>query len=247
MWEDFLLYVAVGLVAQMVDGAIGMAYGVTASSVLLGFGVPPVTVSACVHAAETFTTAVSGAAHWKLGNIDRKLVVRLAVPGMIGGALGAYVLTIIDGDTIKPYIAAYLIIMGLYIVYQALRTAQAKREPPETVAPLGFAGGLVDSMGGGGWGPIVTTTLIGQGTTPRYAIGSVNLSEFFVTFTVTLTFLFTIGLELYPIIAGLVLGGVIAAPFAALTTKHLPDRPLMIIVGCVVVILSLRTLLTALH
>lgn len=247
MWEDFLLYVAVGLVAQMIDGAIGMAYGITSSSVLMSFGVPPATTSACVHAAETFTTAASGTAHWRLGNVDKKLVLRLAVPGMIGGALGAYVLSNIDGNVIKPFIAAYLIIMGLYIIYQALRKTVTEREPPKHVAPLGLAGGFVDSIGGGGWGPIVTSTLIGQGTAPRYAIGTVNLSEFFVTLTVTLTFLFTIGLELWPIITGLVVGGVIAAPFAALATKHLPDKPLMIIVGCVVVLLSLRTLVTTFH
>lgn len=247
MWEDFLLYVAVGLVAQMVDGAIGMAYGVTSTSVLLSFGVAPATASACVHAAETFTTAASGAAHWKLGNVDKRLMLRLAVPGMIGGALGAYVLSNIEGKSIKPYIAAYLLIMGLYIIYQAVRKDVREREPPRHVAPLGFAGGFVDSIGGGGWGPIVTTTLIGQGTAPRYAIGSVNLSEFFVTLTISLTFLFTIGLELWPIITGLIAGGMVAAPFAALATKHLPDKPLMIIVGCVVILLSLRNLIAASH
>ncbi len=247
MWEDFLLYVTVGLVAQMVDGAVGMAYGVTSSSVLLSFGMPPATASACVHASETFTTAASGAAHWKLGNVDKKLIARLAVPGMIGGALGAYVLSNINGDTIKPIIAIYLLLMGVYIVWKALQPPPVLHEPPRHVTPLGFVGGFVDSIGGGGWGPIVTSALIGQGTTPRYAIGTVNLAEFFVTLTVTLTFLFTIGLELWPIIAGLVLGGILAAPFAALVTKHLPDKPLMIIVGCVIVLLSLRTLLVALH
>lgn len=247
MWEDFLLYVTVGLVAQMVDGAVGMAYGVTSSSVLLSFGMPPATASACVHASETFTTAASGAAHWKLGNVDKKLIARLAVPGMIGGALGAYVLSNISGDTIKPIIAIYLLLMGVYIVWKALQPPPVMHEPPRHVEPLGFVGGFVDSIGGGGWGPIVTSALIGQGTTPRYAIGTVNLAEFFVTLTVTLTFLFTIGLELWPIIAGLVLGGILAAPFAALVTKHLPDKPLMIVVGCVIVLLSLRTLLVALH
>jgi len=247
VWEDFLLYVTVGLVAQMVDGAVGMAYGVTSSSVLLSFGMPPATASACVHASETFTTAASGAAHWKLGNVDKKLIARLAVPGMIGGALGAYVLSNISGDTIKPIIAIYLLLMGVYIVWKALQPPPVMHEPPRHVEPLGFVGGFVDSIGGGGWGPIVTSALIGQGTTPRYAIGTVNLAEFFVTLTVTLTFLFTIGLELWPIIAGLVLGGILAAPFAALVTKHLPDKPLMIVVGCVIVLLSLRTLLVALH
>ncbi len=246
MWEDILLYVAVGFVAQMVDGAIGMAYGLMSSSVLLSMGIPPATASACVHAAETFTTAASGASHWKLGNVDFKLVRRLAIPGAIGGAIGAYVLSNIDGNQIKPFVAAYLLLMGIYILSKALRASIEARDPPERVAPLGFIGGFMDSIGGGGWGPIVTTSLIGQGTKPRYAIGSVSLSEFFVTLTISATFMLTIGLELFPIIVGLVIGGVIAAPFAALTIKHLPDKVLMIIVGVVIIMLSARTILSAL-
>lgn len=243
MWDDVLLFVVVGFVAQMVDGAIGMAYGVTSATVLLSMGVPPATTSACVHAAETITTAASGAAHWRFGNVDRKLLLRLAVPGMIGGAIGAYVLTALPGDKIKPFINAYLLLVGILIVWKALRPRKDASSAPKRVAPLGFFGGLLDSIGGGGWGPIVTSTLIGQGTTPRFAIGTVNLAEFFVTFTISLTFVFTIGLELWPIIAGLIIGGVVAAPFAAYATKRLPDDILMIIVGLVVVILSLRGIL----
>ncbi|HJZ42866.1 MAG TPA: sulfite exporter TauE/SafE family protein [Hyphomicrobiaceae bacterium] len=246
MWDEFLLFVAVGLAAQMVDGAIGMAYGVTSSSVLLSVGVPPATASAAVHAAETFTTGVSGAAHWRLGNIDRSLIWRLAVPGMIGGAIGAYVLTAIPGEVIRPYVSGYLLLLGLFILWKASSARPAAAPPPSRVAPLGFAGGLLDAIGGGGWGPIVTSTLLGQGATPRYAIGSVNLAEFFVTLTISATFLLTVGLALWPIIAGLVVGGVLAAPFAALVTRHLPDRVLMTLVGCVVVILSVRGLLRAL-
>jgi len=246
MWEDVLLFIAVGFAAQMVDGAIGMAYGVTSSSVLLSLGVPPATTSACVHAAETFTTAVSGASHWKFGNVDRKLLLRLAIPGMVGGAIGAYVLTNIDGDAIRPYISAYLLLIGVLIVWKAVTSRVVEGAEPSRVAPLGFVGGLLDSIGGGGWGPIVTSTLIGQGTTPRYAIGSVNLAEFFVTFTISATFVATIGLELWPIIAGLIIGGVVAAPFAAYATKVLPDKVLMILVGCIVAILSLRTIVAAL-
>lgn len=246
MWEDLLLYIAVGFAAQMVDGAIGMAYGVTSSSVLLSVGIPPATTSACVHAAETFTTFVSGVSHWKLGNVDRKLLLRLALPGMIGGAIGAYLLTNLDGEMVKPFISGYLLLMGVYIVWCAIGTRRPEGAEPSRVAPLGFFGGLLDSLGGGGWGPIVTTTLIGQGTTPRYAIGTVNLAEFFVTLTISATFVATIGLELWPIIAGLIIGGVIAAPFAAYATKMLPDKVLMILVGCVVVILSLRTIVAAL-
>jgi hypothetical protein len=245
MWDDVLLFVVVGFVAQMIDGAIGMAYGVTSATVLLSLGVPPATTSACVHAAETFTTAASGAAHWRFGNVDRKLLLRLAVPGMIGGIIGAYLLTTLPGDKIKPFINAYLLLIGLLIVWKAFAAKRSSASPPARVAPLGFVGGLLDSIGGGGWGPIVTSTLIGQGVTPRYAIGTVNLAEFFVTFTISATFVLTIGLELWPIIAGLIIGGIVAAPFAAYATKRLPDDVLMIIVGCVVVILSLRSILNA--
>lgn len=248
MWEDIWLYVAIGFAAQMVDGAIGMAYGLTSTSFLLSLGIPPATASACVHAAETFTTAVSGASHWKFGNVDWRLVRRLAIPGAIGGGIGAYVLSNLDGNVIKPYIAGYLLLMGIFILWKAVRRRpQLNDEPPKHVGPLGFFGGLVDSIGGGGWGPIVTTTLIGSGTVPRYAIGSVNLTEFFVTLTISATFMLTIGLELFPIIAGLLAGGIIAAPFAAYVTRHLPDNVMMILVGFVIVGLSLRTILIALY
>lgn len=243
MSEDILLYIAVGFLAQMIDGAIGMAYGVTSTSVLLSFGVPPATASACVHAAETFTTGASGFAHWKLGNVDKRLIWRLAVPGMIGGALGAYLLISLDGNALKPYISLYLLLVGLFIIYKAVhKTHSFVDDPPKNVAPLGLVGGFVDAIGGGGWGPIVTSTLLGQGTTPRYTIGSVNMAEFFVTFVISATFILTIGLDLWPIIAGLVVGGIVAAPIAALAAKHIPAKALMIVVGIVIVLLSIRTL-----
>lgn len=244
MWDDFLVFVAIGFAAQMIDGAIGMAYGVTSTTVLLSMGVPPATASACVHAAETFTTGASGLSHWRLKNIDKGLVYRLVLPGMAGGAIGAYVLTSLPGDAMRPWVSAYLLVLGIVILSKAMRQAPKKEFSRRGVAPLGFFGGLLDAIGGG-WGPMVTSTLIGNGVTPRYAIGSVNLAEFFVTLTISLTFFATIGMTLWPIIAGLVLGGVIAAPFAAYATKYVPDRALMIIVGCVVVILSCRGLYRA--
>jgi hypothetical protein len=210
-------------------------------------GIPPATASACVHAAETFTTGASGLAHWKFGNIDKKLLARLVIPGMIGGALGAYALSSLPGDELKPFIAIYLLLLGVFIVWKAVgQTEKREGVEPKAVAPLGLFGGFLDALGGGGWGPIVTSSLLGQGTTPRYAIGTVNLSEFFVTLTISTTFFLTIGLDLWPIITGLIIGGVIAAPFAAYATKHLPDKVLMIMVGTVVVLLSLRTLLHSL-
>jgi uncharacterized membrane protein YfcA len=245
MWDDVLLFIIIGFVAQMIDGAIGMAYGVTASSVLLSLGVPPATASACVHAAETFTTGASGLAHWRFGNVDRQLLLRLAIPGMIGGAIGAYVLAELPGEALKPFISAYLLLLGVFIVWKALAVRPLEAPAPRAVAPLGLFGGVLDAIGGGGWGPIVTSTLLGQGTTPRYAIGTVNIAEFFVTLTISTTFFLTVGLSLWPIIAGLIIGGVIAAPFAAIATKHIPDKVLMLIVGCVVVLLSVRTILVA--
>lgn len=243
MWDDLLLYIAVGFFAQVVDGAIGMAYGVTSSSVLLSSGLPPATVSACVHVAEVFTTGASGFAHWRLGNVDRALVARLLLPGMIGGAAGAFVLTSVPGDVIRPWVSAYLLVLGLVILRRALiHTAKAEAGGVKRVAPLGFAGGLLDAIGGGGWGPIVTSTLLSRGGTPRTTIGSVNLVEFFVTVTISAALVATIGVSLWPIVAGLMIGGMIAAPFAALATKYLPARLLMAMVGVVVVVLSLRTI-----
>jgi uncharacterized membrane protein YfcA len=200
-----------------------------------------------VHAAETFTTGASGAAHWKLGNVDRKLLWRLAVPGAIGGAIGAYALSEFPGDTVKPFVSAYLLLLGIVIIWKALTKRPREAPKPHSVAPLGFFGGLLDAIGGGGWGPIVTSSLLGQGTTPRYAIGSVNLAEFFVTLAISAMFFLTIGLSLWPIITGLIIGGVVAAPFAALAAKHIPAKLLMLVVGCVVIGLSLRTLFVALH
>jgi uncharacterized membrane protein YfcA len=247
MWEDVILFAVVGFVAQMVDGAIGMAYGISASTVLLSMGIPPATASACVHAAETFTTGASGIAHWKLGNIDKKLLARLVLPGMLGGGLGAYALSSLPGDLLKPYIASYLLLLGVFIVWKAVgQKEKLEGVEPKAVAPLGLVGGFLDAIGGGGWGPLVTSSLLGQGTTPRYAIGTVNLAEFFVTLTISTTFFLTVGLELWPIISGLILGGIIAAPFAAYATKHIPDKVLMIMVGTVVILLSLRTLLNSL-
>ena len=186
---------------------------------------------------------MSGFAHWRLGNVHGDLIGRLAVPGMIGGAMGAYLLTTLPGEKLRPFVNAYLLVMGIVILWKAWWRSRTQAKPPRRVALLGLGGGFLDAIGGGGWGPMVASTLIGRGTTPRYAIGSVNLAEFFVTATVTGTFLFTIGLELWPIIAGLILGGALAAPFAAYATKQLPDQPMMFLVGVVIMLLSIRGLL----
>ncbi len=242
MLEDILLFIAVGFAAQMVDGAIGMAYGVTASTVMMSMGVPPATASASVHVAEMFTTGASGFAHWRARNVRLDLVWRLALPGMIGGALGAYILSGVDGDFIRPLVAVYLLVMGALILWKALHPPPPHELSTRKVAGLGLTGGFLDAIGGGGWGPMVASTLIGGGTTPRYAIGSTNLAEFFVTVTVSVTFILTIGLELWPAILGLIIGGVVAAPFAAMVTQKLPDKPMMILVAVVIMLLSLRNL-----
>lgn len=245
MWEDVLIFIAIGFAAQILDGALGMAFGLVATSVMLSAGVPPATASACTHVAEMFTTAASGAAHWRFGNVDWRLVRRLALPGMVGGALGAYVLSGLPGDAVRPYVSAYLLVLGVLIIVRGLRNNFGERMQAASrrhLMPLGFLSGLFDAIGGGGWGSLVATTLIGRGEKARFAIGSVNLVEFFVSSVISATFLLTIGLQLWPIIAGLVIGGVLAAPFAALVTRALPPRMLTIIVGLIVTGLSLTYL-----
>ena len=241
--SDFFLFVAVGFAAQLIDGAIGMAYGLASTSVLLGLGFPPVTASASVHAAEVFTTGASALSHWRFGNVQWRMVVRLAVPGAIGGFCGALFLSEVDGDRIHPFVAIYLAVMGLWIVAKAtfLRKNSDHAEP-RMLSALGLTGGFLDSIGGGGWGPLVTSSLIGQGGAARTAIGSSNASEFLVTLAISGTFLLTVGLELWPIILGLILGGVLAAPLAALVVKHMPDRPMMLMVGMLITLLSVREL-----
>ncbi|HEX2135443.1 MAG TPA: sulfite exporter TauE/SafE family protein [Microvirga sp.] len=240
MLADLLLFVAIGFAAQIVDGAIGMAYGLVSTTVLLSFGVPVTTASASVHAAEVFTTGASALSHWRLGNVDRRLFVRLAPAGMLGGALGAFVLVAVPGEIMRPVVSLYLAVMGGVILWKALRHSAGQDGEPRHVATLGLFGGFVDAVGGGGWGPLVASTLVGRGTTARLAIGSTNAAEFLVTVTISGTFVVTLGLELWPVIAGLILGGVIAAPLAAYATRTIPDRPLMILVGVVIVLLSLR-------
>jgi uncharacterized protein len=245
MWDDFILFVVVGFAAQMVDGALGMAYGLTGTSVLLSFGIAPATASASVHAAEVFTTGLSGLSHWRFGNVRWSLVLRLAVPGMIGGAVGAYLLTMIPEEVVRPLVSVYLVIMGAWILVKAIRKAPKNDEAPRWTGLLGLGGGFLDAIGGGGWGPLVTSTLLGHGTVPRHTIGSVNFTEFFVTLTISATFLGTIGLQLWPIITGLIIGGALAAPLAAYVTARVPDVPLMILVAAVIVLLSVRNLVQA--
>jgi len=249
MDSSILIFVLVGFIAQIIDGALGMAYGVSSNTFLLSVGIPPAAASASVHMAEVVTTGISGFSHWRLGNVDWKLVKRLLFPGVVGGVTGAYLLTSLDGDIIKPYIAAYLLIMGGVIIYKAF-TMVPRNEPDEhhgpTISWLGLFGGFCDAIGGGGWGPVVTSTLVARGKYPRMTIGSVNFSEFFVTFAESVTFVLALSFSQYwQIILGLLIGGGIAAPIAARMTKNLPVKTIMIMVGILIIILSIRTIVLA--
>lgn len=230
----FWLALAVGLGAQIIDGALGMAYGITATTFLLGIGVPPAAASASVHLAEVFTTGFSGLSHWRMGNINKPLFLRLVIPGMIGGVVGAYVVTQFDGKTLKPWISAYLLCMGFYILSKAFRAIKVRHEPPRHIAPLALTGGFVDSVGGGGWGPVVTTSLVGTGQDPRTTIGSVNAAEFFLSIAGASAFAVLGGFGHWPVIAGLVVGGLFAAPFAAWLCRHLPTKSLLLVVGILI-------------
>jgi uncharacterized membrane protein YfcA len=236
--REFWAAVAVGLLAQTVDGALGMAYGITSTSFLLATGSSPAVASASVHIAEVFTTGVSGISHIKLGNVSKSLFLRLLVPGMIGAASGAWLVSTVDGDFIKPFIAGYLLLMGLYVISKIFRKLRPQRGEPRHVAKLGLFGGFVDAVGGGGWGPVVTTTLVGRGNDPRITIGSVNLAEFFLTFISAGVFAALVPESPWVTVAGLVLGGLFAAPFAALLTKKLHTKALLGLVGTTIVLIS---------
>lgn len=240
---NIFIFVLVGFIAQMIDGALGMAYGVSSNTFLLSLGLPPASASASVHMAEVFTTGVSGISHWKLKNIDTTLAKKLLIPGVLGGVAGAYILTSLDGDMLKPWISGYLLIMGLVILFKAFRGVKKNPTEFKHVSLLGLAGGFCDAIGGGGWGPVVTTTLVARGSNARVSIGTVNFSEFFVTFAQSVVFVFTLNFaDYWQVILGLLLGGVLAAPLAAYITRHLPLKVLMILVGLVIVGLSIRTI-----
>lgn len=244
MPTDLLFYVAAGFAAQLVDGTLGMAYGITASTLLLGLGVPPAVTSATVHAAECFTTGASAVSHHAFGNVHAPLFKRLVLPGMTGAVIGAYILSSFPGDALKPYVAAYLLVMGGVIVLKAFREFPP-REVTTHIAPLGFFGALIDALGGGGWGPVVASTLMARGNDARQTVGSVNAAEFFVTVAASVTFLLMLGLSHWHMIAGLAIGGLLAAPLGAWACSRLPLKPLMAGVGILVILLSLRTLVRA--
>ncbi|MFV8331899.1 sulfite exporter TauE/SafE family protein [Flavobacterium sp. XS2P14] len=240
--SEFVIFFAIGIFAQLVDGTLGMGYGATSTSFLLAYGVPPVVSSTGVHVAEMFTTGVSAISHHKFGNINKKLVRHLLIPGVLGSITGAYLLSdVIDGDVIKPFIALYMIGLAVIIIRKAMQKNIIKKKT-KRLGILATFGGFMDAVGGGGWGPIVTSTLLGRGRNPRYTIGSVNAAEFAVAFASGVTFMLFGGIQGWQVIIGLILGGVIAAPIAALLVNKIKRQPMMILVGILIIILSLRTL-----
>ncbi|WP_369426435.1 TSUP family transporter [Pontibacter anaerobius] len=245
--SDILIFILAGFVAQLIDGALGMAYGVSATTFLLSFGVSPVAASASVHASEIFTSGVSGWMHLKFGNVNSKLFKNIVLPGVLGAILGAYLLFSFEEYLyiIKPIVAAYTLVLGILILRKVLRK-KVKKKPVKRLGFLATAGGFLDAIGGGGWGPIVSSTLIAKGRNPMYTIGSVNLAEFFVSIASSSTFVAFAGISHWQIIVGLILGGSISAPIGAIMARRLPVKTMMIIVGIVVIIVSLRLIVMTL-
>jgi len=237
--NTFYTFIAIGFCAQLIDGALGMAYGASSSSLLLHFGVSPKIASASVHMAEVFTTGVSGLSHLKFKNIDKHLLIKLVIPGVIGAVIGAYLLSaVLDSGFIKPYISAYLLILGIIILIKGIRNNFKKQKKVKRAGLLALFGGLFDAIGGGGWGPIVTSNILNQGKDPRLTIGTVNTAEFFVTFFATGIFLFYLGVDSWQVVLGLIIGGVMAAPLGAMVASRINKRVLMIVVSLVIILTS---------
>jgi len=240
---EFVLLLGVGFVAQLIDGALGMAYGVLSNTAILMMGLPPAQASALVHTAEVFTTGASAASHVYHRNVDWRMVARLGLTGVLGAVLGAWILSNIDITAARRWVYGYLLVMGLYILWKSMRIALSPRAPAGWIAPLGFLSGFLS--GGGGWGPMTTSTLIGSGHAPRQTVGSVNTAEFFVTVAAATTFFAELGASPLAHLIPLVLGGALAAPFGGWAVKHVRARALMVGVGVLIVMLSMFQLLRA--
>lgn len=231
---SLLPFIGVGFAAQLVDGALGMAFGVISNTLLVGvIGVPPALASQRVHLVECFTTATSGISHLIHGNVDKRLFLNLLLPGIVGGVLGAYVLSSLDAGVVKPFVLLYLAAIGVWLLVRGL-LYPPKLKDAKLIAPLGLVGGFLDAAGGGGWGPVVTSNLLIQGADPRKVVGTVNTVEFFLTLTVSLAFLFHLGIaDMAGATLGLLIGGVAAAPLGAWAAKHIPVKVMLIMVGVV--------------
>ncbi|MES2095960.1 MAG: sulfite exporter TauE/SafE family protein [Pseudomonadota bacterium] len=245
--EAILPFIAIGFAAQLIDGALGMAFGLINSTLLVSvMGLPPRVASASVHAVETFTTAASGVSHILHKNVNWKLFARLVIPGMIGGVLGAYLLSNIDASVARPFVMAYLTAIGLYLLWRAWR-GRVEPKTPKIIEPLGLVGGFLDAAGGGGWGPVVTSNLLVQGASPRETIGTVNTVEFFLTATISATFIWQLGFAAFTLqTLGLLIGGLLAAPLGGVLAKRVPARPLMAMVGVLLTLSSIFSIWQAL-
>ena len=239
MNADFFMLLAIGFLAQIVDGALGMAFGIVSNAAMLAVGIPPAQASALVHTAEIFTTGASAASHIYHHNVDWRLVRRLGIAGVLGAILGAWILSNLDVSAARRYVYLYLLLMGCYILLKSMRIMPMREAPGRWVAPLGFAGGFLDASGGGGWGPVVISTLIGSGHAPRQTVGSVNTTEFFVTVAAAATFFIELGAAHLEYLLPLILGGVLAAPVGGWAVKRISARILMAAVGSLIVALSL--------
>lgn len=233
-WQAVLPFVAIGFFAQLIDGALGMAFGAIASALLVGvMGETPARASYQIHLVKCFTTAASGVSHALSGNIDKRLFLLVLPAGVMGGVIGAYGLARLEGEAIKPFIFVYLGVLGVLLIEKGMR-GNTRSKSPKGALPLGFLGGILDAIGGGGWGPVVSSGLMLQGTEPRKVVGSVNAAEFFVAIAISAAFLLHLGLEEFTAaMLGLLFGGVLAAPFGALAAKHLPAPAMLVIVGTV--------------
>lgn len=235
--ELFYWFILIGLGAQLVDGALGMAFGLVSSAVLLSLGLPPAAVSAAVHSAEVFTTGASGLSHMVAGNVDKRLFLRLAGTGALGGISGAWLLTQLPAAVIRPFIYLYLFALAVLILLRAAGRLLPKGEV-KRVGLLGFVAGLLDASGGGGWGPVATSTLLARGGTARTTIGTVNAAEFVVTLAISLTFLLTMGIAHLEVVAGLLIGGMLASPLAAVLVKRVREQWVLVGVGVLVLAIS---------
>ena len=249
--DNHLFYwmLLVGFAAEVVAGSMGMGYGVICTTILLILNVPPPVISASIHSAESFTSAAGTISHWQLGNINKKLVKALAIPAIIGAVLGALALSYVGeryAKITKPFIAVYTMYLGIRILQNAFKKRTINEKKSATnITRLGLIGGFIDSFGGGGWGPLVTGTFIKNGHTPRYVIGSSTFAKCLLTVASAITFIFTIGIQHWNIVAGLLIGGIVTAPFSAMLTAKLPTRKMFIAVGIVVIFCSLITIYRA--
>ena len=237
---DIAPFIAIGMAAQMIDGALGMAFGVITQTLLVSaLGVPPATASASVHLVELFTTGASGVSHIWHRNVDWGLFRRLVPFGVLGGVAGAYVLSNIDASAARPFVMLYLTGIGFYLLWRAIRLPKPSFADPRYTRPLAAAGGFLDAAGGGGWGPVVTSNLLIQGGDPRKIIGTVNSAEFLLTLSISIAFIATLGFAAFTLITvGLIIGGVIAAPFGAILASRVQPRVLLLAVAVVLIATS---------